>query len=405
MKVAVIGGGASGTVAAIMQKRLGNDVLLIEKNEKLGKKLYITGKGRCNLTNDCTGEEFLLNVVSNPKFLMSAINAFDSSNTIEFFEGLGLKLKTERGNRVFPLSDKSSDVIKVLTNEVVSSGVDLHLNETVLKLNLLENGNFSILTDKSEYFCDKVIVATGGLSYPSTGSTGDGYTFAKAFGHTVTDCFPSLCGINLKGEDFKPLQGITLKNVKLIAEQNGKEYYSEQGEMLFTHYGVSGPLVLTLSALTARRNQQGINIYIDFKPALTDKQVDARLLREFAENKTKDIKNVLFNLLPKAVVPLVLKRCNIAEYKKVSVITQKERELLVTALKALKFELNGLRGYNEAVITSGGVSVKEINPKTMESKKVKGLYFIGEVLDVDAFTGGFNLQIAFSTAHASSSQN
>lgn len=404
MKVAVIGGGASGAVATILLKRKGYDVLLIEKNEKIGKKLYITGKGRCNLTNDCSGEEFLLNVVSNPKFLMSSINSFDSQSTIEFFEGLNLKLKTERGNRVFPLSDKSSDVIKALTSEIVKLGVDIHFNETVKNISLTENGNFSILTDKNEYFTDKVVVATGGLSYPSTGSTGDGYTFAKRFGHTVTECFPSLCGINLKGDEFKDLQGITLKNVSLKAEQNGKAYYEEQGEMLFTHYGVSGPLVLTLSALTARRSHGDINIYIDFKPALSEKQLDARLLREFLENKTKDIKNVLFNLLPKAVVPLVLKRCNIPEFKKVSVISQKERESLINVLKGLKFEFNGLRGYNEAVITSGGVSVKEINPKTMESKLVKGLYFIGEVLDVDAFTGGFNLQIAFSTANSCASQ-
>ena len=400
MKVVVIGGGASGMLCAILQKRLGYDVTLIERNEKLGKKLYITGKGRCNLCNDCEIEEFFNNVVSNPKFLSSAIYSFSPSDTMNFFESLGLSLKTERGNRVFPVSDKSSDVIKVLQNELNRLGVDIKFNERALKLNVIENRINSVLTDKNEYFADKVVVATGGITYPSTGSTGDGFEFAKSVGHTVTELFPSLCGANLKGEDFKVLQGLTLKNVRLTAYQNDKVFYTEQGEMLFTHYGVSGPLVLTCSALLARRKADGVKFSIDLKPALDKQTLDKRVLRDFLENKNKELKNSLDGLLPKAIIPLVIKNSKIPEYKKVSVITSAERERLVDTVKNLEFNFHSLRGENEAVITSGGVSVKEINPKTMESKIIKGLYFIGEVLDVDAFTGGFNLQIAFSTANS-----
>lgn len=404
MKVIVIGGGASGMISAIMQKKLGNQVILIEKNEKLGKKIYITGKGRCNLTNDCSIEEFLQNVVNNPKFLMSSINAFSPSDTISFFEDIGLNIKVERGNRVFPLSDKSSDVIKVLQNQLTSLGVKIKFSETVIDIKAVNSCINSVITDKAEYSCDKVIVATGGLSYPSTGSTGDGYKFAKSLGHTVTELYPSLCGINLKGDEYKPLQGLTLKNVKLSAMLNGKEIYSEQGEMLFTHYGISGPLVLTCSALLARRSSEKITLLIDFKPALSEKQLDERVLRDFALNKNKEFKNSLDALLPKAIIPLVIKRTAIPEYKKVSVITAKERETFVKTLKGYSFEFASLRGYNEAVITSGGVSVKEINPKTMESKIIKGLYFVGEVLDLDGFTGGFNLQIAFSTGYSAGIQ-
>jgi predicted Rossmann fold flavoprotein len=404
MKVIVIGGGASGMISAIMQKTLGHDVVLIEKNEKLGKKLYITGKGRCNLTNDCDVQEFLQNVVSNSKFMLSSINAFTPSDTMAFFEDLGLELKTERGNRVFPLSDKSSDVIKVLQNRLSTLGVDVHFNETALSLKVDGNRILGIITDKSEYFADKVIVATGGITYPSTGSTGDGFNFAKSVGHTVTNLYPSLCGVNLKGEDYKPLQGLTLKNVRLSCKVNDKEIHNEMGEMLFTHYGISGPLVLTTSALIARQCDSKITFSIDLKPALSDKQLDDRILRDFALNKNKEFKNSLDALLPKALIPLVIKRSGIPEYKKISVITSKERENLLNVIKNLNFEFNGLRGVNESVITSGGVSVKEINPKTMESKIIKGLYFVGEVLDVDAFTGGFNLQIAFSTGYSAGTQ-
>ena len=400
MKVIVVGGGASGMLCAIFQKMRGHDVTLIEKNEKLGKKLYITGKGRCNLCNDCEVEEFFNNVVSNPKFLMSSIYSFSPKDTIEFFESLGLTLKTERGNRVFPVSDKSSDVIKVLQNKLNELGVEVKLNETVTKINAVENRIISILTDKTEYFTENIIIATGGITYPSTGSTGDGFKFAKELGHAVTELYPSLCGVNLEGNDFKLLQGLTLKNVNLSASDNGKVFYTEQGEMLFTHYGISGPLVLTCSALIARRKSKGVKFTIDLKPALSSEVLDKRILRDFSEYKNKEIKNALDALLPKAIIPLVIEKAKIPEYKKVSVITSAERQNLVNTIKGLEFNFSSLRGVNEAVITSGGVKVSEINPKTMESKIIKGLYFIGEVLDVDAFTGGFNLQIAFSTAHA-----
>ena len=398
MTTIVIGGGASGMLCAYFAKKGGNDVILIEQNEKLGKKLYITGKGRCNLTNYCQVEEFLLNVVSNPEFLMSSINGLTPQDTYNLFEDLGLKLKVERGNRVFPLSDKSSDVIKTLQQALVNSGVEINLNEKVLSVNLLENGLKSVVTDKETYTADNVVIATGGLSYKSTGSTGDGYKFAKILGHTVTDLYPSLCGINLKGEDYKDLQGLTLKNVKLSAKDGKKEYYSEQGELLFTHYGISGPLVLTCSALSARKDLKSVTLSIDLKPALTAEELDKRLIRDLSINSKRELKNSLDGLLPKAIIPLIIKRSKIPPYKKTDDITSQERASLLNALKNLTFEPINLRGYEEAVITSGGVSVKEINPKTMESKLVKGVYFIGEVLDVDAFTGGFNLQIAFSTA-------
>lgn len=401
MNTVVIGGGASGMLNAYFRALNGENVTLIEKNEKLGKKLYITGKGRCNITNNCSVETFLNNVVSNPKFLMSSINAFPPEKTISFFEEQGLKVKTERGNRVFPESDKSSDVIKTLQNSLSRVGVNVLLNETVIEI-IVENGQVKgVKTDKNTYFADKVVVATGGMSYSSTGSTGDGYKFAKSVGHTVTELKPSLCGFNLKGEDYKSLQGLTLKNVKLTAIDGQKKYYTEQGELLFTHFGISGPLVLTCSALTTRRNSKNIKLSIDLKPALTEKELDLRILRDFQININKEFKNSLDGLLPKALIPLIIKRSGIKADKKNNIITQQERLKLVEVLKNLEFTLESLRSFDEAVITSGGVSVKEVNPKTFESKIIKDLYFIGEVLDVDAFTGGFNLQIAFSTAYSS----
>lgn len=400
MKTIVIGGGAAGSLAAYYRKISGGDVILIEKNEKLGKKLYITGKGRCNLTNDCDVTDFLNNVVSNPKFLLSSINAFTPQDVMSLFECYGLQLKVERGNRVFPLSDKSSDVIKTLNYALTSNGIDIKYNETVTRLIIENNVVKGVKTDKGEYFCDSVIVATGGKSYPSTGSTGDGYKFALSAGHNVTPLKPSLCGINLCGEDFKSLQGLTLKNVKLIAKDKKGVFYSEQGEMLFTHYGISGPLVLTLSALTRTRDVSDIEITIDLKPALDEKQLNQRVLRDLNEKINKEFKNSLDNLLPKALIPLVIKRSGIPEYKRNNAVTVAERTKLVYSLKNLTFKAKSLRGFEEAVVTSGGVDVKDVNPKTMESKIVKGLYFVGEVLDLDAFTGGFNLQIAFSTAYS-----
>ena len=400
MKTIVVGGGAAGMMTAYYRQISGSEVILIEKNEKLGKKLYITGKGRCNLTNDCSVEEFLNNVVSNPKFLLSSIHNYTPKDTMDFFECYGLQLKVERGNRVFPLSDKSNDVIKTLNYALNTAGVDIKLNETVTEIIVENNVVKGVKTDKGEYFADSVIVATGGKSYPTTGSTGDGYKFAKNLGHTVTNLRPSLCGLNLKGDDFKSLQGLTLKNVKLVAKDKKGVFYSEIGEMLFTHYGISGPLVLTLSALFNGRNASDVSVYIDLKPALDNKQLNDRVLRDLKLNINKEFRNSLDGLLPKALIPLIIKRSGIPEYKRNNVITVEERNKLVYVLKNLDFSVNSLRDYTEAVVTSGGVHVKDINPKTMESKLVKGLYFVGEVLDVDAFTGGFNLQIAFSTAHS-----
>ena len=405
MKTIVIGGGASGMLSAYYRKISGHDVVLFEKNEKLGKKIYITGKGRCNLTNDCDVNEFLNNVVSNPKFLISSINAYTPKDTMDFFECYGLQLKVERGNRVFPLSDKSNDVIKTLNYALTSNGVEIKLNECVNSLIIENNVVKGVVTDKDKYFCDSVIVATGGKSYPSTGSTGDGYKFATQSGHKVTELRPSLCGLNLVGNDFKSLQGLTLKNVKLTAKDKKGVFYSEQGEMLFTHYGISGPLVLTLSALLNRRNPSDVTVSIDLKPALDDKQLDQRVLRDLNANINKEFKNSLDALLPKTLITLVIKRSEILDTKHNNVITSIERARLVNVLKNLTFKVHSLRGYEEAVVTSGGVLVKEINPKTMESKIVKGLFFVGEVLDVDAFTGGFNLQIAFSTAHSAGVAN
>ncbi len=405
MKTIVVGGGASGMLCAYFRSINGEEVILIEKNEKLGKKLYITGKGRCNLTNNTSVESFLNNVVSNPKFLMSSLYSFSPEATIILFESLGLKTKTERGNRVFPLSDKSSDVIKTLENALIKNNVDIRLNTCVTSI-LTENGAATgVKTQNETIYSDNVIIATGGLSYASTGSTGDGYKFAKTVGHTVTKLYPSLTGINLVGDDYKSLQGLSLKNVNLSAYVSNKLVYSEQGEALFTHFGISGPLVLTLSALINRQDFSKIKISFDLKPALTEKQLDMRILRDFETYKNKEFKNSLDMLLPKKLIPLIIKRCNINENKKVNEITHEERQRLVNAIKQFTFLVTSLRDYNEAVITSGGVKVSEINPSTMESKLIKGLFFIGEVLDVDAFTGGFNLQIAFSTAYSAGYAN
>ncbi len=405
MKTVIVGGGASGMLCAYFRSANNEQVILIEKNEKLGKKLYITGKGRCNLTNNTSVESFFNNVVSNPKFLLSSLYSFSPQDTINLFESLGLKTKTERGNRVFPLSDKSSDVIKTLEKALIKSNVDIRLNCEVKAILTKEGQVLGVKTQDETIYCDNVIIATGGLSYPSTGSTGDGYEFAKSVGHTVTKLYPSLTGINLNGEDFKSLQGLSLKNVNLTAMVGKKLVYSEQGEALFTHFGISGPLVLTLSSLINRQDFSKVQVSFDLKPALTEKQLDLRILRDFDTFKNKEFKNSLDMLLPKKLIPLIIKRCNVYENKKVNEITYEERQRLVNAIKNLTFSVNSLRGFNEAVVTSGGVKVSEINPSTMESKLIKGLYFIGEVLDVDAFTGGFNLQIAFSTAYTAGYSN
>lgn len=410
--VCIVGGGAAGLMAAYAAAKNGHKVVLFEKNEKLGKKIYITGKGRCNFTNDVSPDEFLQNVVRGERFLRGAIYSFSSQKTIDFFENNGLSVKIERGNRAFPSSDHASDVTKTLEKACRSVGVDIHLNEKVEKIRVLqeENGNMSdigimprvveLSTVNGDYLCDVVIIATGGLSYPSTGSTGDGYVFAKNCGHTVTDLKCGLCGLNLEGEDFKELQGLTLKNVALTIKQGAKVVYSDFGEMLFTHFGISGPIVLSASSVVNRLPLGQLSVGLDLKPALDEQTLDKRLLRDFEKYKNKRISNALCELLPQKLILFVLKASGISEKKNVNVLTKEERARLVSTLKNLPLKIRSLRGFEEAIITSGGVELSEINPKTMESKKVRGLKFCGEVLDVDAFTGGFNLQIAFSTGYA-----
>lgn len=402
-KVIVVGGGAAGMMAAVSAADSGAEVVLIEKNEKLGKKVYITGKGRCNITNDSDVENLLKNVRTNPKFLYSAFYTFDSYRMMDFLENEGLRLKTERGNRVFPESDKSSDVIKTLKKALEKRKVKIILNTKVLSIEI-ENGICTGVTVQSEnkserYAADKVIVATGGCSYQSTGSTGDGYKFAKAADIKVTKCYPSLVPFNIDSDIPKRLQGLSLRNVTMKLLDNGRVLYEELGEMLFTHFGVSGPLVLSASTLAAGRDMSQMEISIDLKPALSREQLDERILRDFSENKNSYFKNSLSRLLPAKLIPVIVEISGIDEQKQVNNITKEERHHLVELLKGLKFKIDSLRGFNEAIITKGGVAVSEINPGTMEAKKVKGLFFAGEVLDLDAVTGGFNLQIAWSTGY------
>ncbi len=401
--VVVIGGGASGMMAAISASQNNNIVYLLEKNEKLGKKIYITGKGRCNVTNNCSNEDFIKNVVTNPRFLFSSINTFSTSDTMSFFEQNGLALKTERGDRVFPLSDKASDVTKTLEKKLKSNNVIIKLNTKATEL-LLDNGSIcGVKTETEEIHCDSVIVCTGGISYPTTGSDGDGYKFAKDCGHTITALIPSLVGLELQGNDYKEIQGLSLKNVSVSVLKGDKILYSDFGEMLFTHYGVSGPIILSSSCFINKYPPKEIKIKIDLKPALSEKTLDDRLIRDFKENSVKSIVTVIRGLVPKNLVDLIVRRSGILPHKNCSQITATERANVIKALKNLTFNVSKLRPIEEAVVTSGGVGVKEINPKTMESKLIKGLFFAGEVIDVDAFTGGFNLQIAFSTGFVAGS--
>lgn len=405
MNTIVIGGGPAGMIAAYYSSLYGNNTLLIEKNEKLGKKLYITGKGRCNVTNDCEPNEFLQNVISNPRFLTGAIYTFSPSDLQGLLEENGLPLKTERGNRVFPLSDKSSDVIKTLANMLKQAGVNVKLNETVTDIITENRCVKKVVTDLGIYPCDKVIVATGGVSYPLTGSTGDGYKFAKSLGHKLVNPVQALVPFKINGGYCAELSGLTLKNITLNINYEGKPVVSEFGELLFTHQGVSGPVVLTASSKINRFEKSKIDLFIDLKPALTEEVLDQRILRDFEEFKGRELKNSLNKLLPSSLIPIVIKRSGIKEYKKNSEITREERLKLLSAIKRFKLDYDGLMPFSQAVVTAGGVATSEVNPKTMESKLVQGLFFAGEVLDVDALTGGFNLQIAFSTGVKAGSEN
>lgn len=399
MTTIVIGGGPAGLISAYFRAVRGEDVYLIEKNEKPGKKLYITGKGRCNVTNDCDVDEFLSNVVTNAKFLNGAIRRFPPEKFIEFLSGK-TKLKTERGNRVFPLSDKASDVTKCLCAYAEEAGAEIKLNEKVLSINAFDGKIVSVVTDKATYPCDNVIVCTGGLSYPSTGSTGDGYAFAKSVGHTIISPVAALSGVNLKGDFYKNLQGLSLKNVAISVNNGKKKIYSDFGEMLFTHFGVSGPTIISASSFINRLNLRDVYISLDLKPALTEEQLDARVLRDFEKYKNKAIKNSLDDLLPKAMIPVVIKAAGINGDIKNNELKAENRRKIVAAIKDFRMYPHSLRDLNEAIVTSGGVSVKEIDPKTMESKLVKGLFFAGEVIDADALTGGFNITIAACTAYS-----
>lgn len=399
--VIVVGGGAAGMMAAVFAARNGQNVQVLEKNEKLGKKLFITGKGRCNITNAADIEDLFTAVTSNPKFLYSGFYSFTNQQVIDFFEELGVKTKIERGERVFPVSDHSSDVIAAFSRELKSLGVAVSLHTEVGEL-LCEQDKVCgvLLTNGKKMKADAVIVATGGISYPSTGSTGDGYRFARETGHRVTELLPSLVPMEVRQWYAKELQGLSLRNIEIRITDGKKKLYEEFGEMLFTHYGVTGPVILSASSVVGKTlRKKELTLHIDLKPALSEEQLDKRILREFDANHNKQYKNSIDSLFPAKLKPVMIELSEIEPEKKVNEITKEERQRLVHLIKDFTMTLTGLRGYNEAIITKGGVSVKEIDPGTMESKKMKGLYFAGEVLDLDAVTGGYNLQIAWSTGY------
>ncbi len=404
-KVIVIGGGAAGMMAAYAAAQAGAKVTLYEKNEKLGKKLFITGKGRCNVTNAGDMENLFANVMTNEKFLYSAFYTYDNQAVIDFFEKAGCPLKIERGERVFPVSDHSSDVIAALQRKLREQNVDIQLNCGVKELitSQTEDGETVItgvvLMNHKTILADKVIVCTGGISYASTGSTGDGYRFAESCGHKVTECKPSLVPFNAKDSWCKEAMGVSLRNVSLRLVCGKKEIYNGFGELLITHFGISGPLVLSASSYYVSKAKGETHAFIDLKPALSVEQLDKRVLRDFEESKNKQFKNALNHLFPAKLIPVMISLSGIHPDKKVNEITREERKSFVELIKALPLTIVGVRDFPEAIITKGGVSVKEVNPSTMESKKVKGLYFAGEVLDVDALTGGYNLQIAWSTGY------
>ncbi len=405
--VIVVGGGAAGMFAAIAAAKNGHQVTLYEKNEKLGKKIFITGKGRCNITNAADMEELFDAVVTNSKFLYSSFYGYTNQNVIDFFEDAGVPVKIERGNRVFPISDHSSDVIRALEREMKKVGVKVYLNTEVKSVEA-EKGKFNkvVLKDTTTQTADACIVATGGLSYRSTGSTGDGFRFAENVGHKVTQCFPSLVPMETKEPWICELQGLSLRNVEAKILDGKKELYKDFGEMLFTHFGVSGPLIISASSYVGKKfmdkngQKKELTLEIDLKPALTEEQLDQRVLRDFEENHNRQFKNAITKLFPTKLIPVMLELGGIDPEKKVNSIEKEERKQFVHLIKHFRMTLTGLRDYPEAIITKGGVNVKEIDPGTMESKLVKGLYFAGEVLDLDALTGGFNLQIAWSTGYA-----
>lgn len=433
----IVGCGAAGMMAGITLAEKGKRVVIFEKNEKAGKKLFITGKGRCNLTNNCDDEQFFNNIVTNPKFMYSAVSNFNSADAMVFFEGIGLRLKTERGGRVFPASDHSSDVISVLVTRLKRLGVDIMYNSEVKDIFLNSEKNEQAYTEeiksrsnaetdiqavrdtaiyersvagvavRSEgksrtFWCDKVIIATGGCSYPLTGATGDGIKWAGKLGLKVTEPKPALVPLEVSGIDCKALMGLSLKNIEVsfetIVKGKKKAVYREFGEMLFTHFGVSGPVILSASSHLHKYDGQDMELFIDLKPALSCEQLDKRILKDFSENINRQFRNSIDSLLPRKLIPIIIERTGIDPYKKVNEVTGKEREQLRDCIKRFRLIVTGYRGFEEAIITQGGVSVKELNPKTMEVKSIKGLSFIGEVVDCDALTGGYNLQLAWSMA-------
>ena len=415
MKVIVIGGGPAGMMSAISSAESGNDVTIIEKMQSLGRKLLITGKGRCNITSSLDMDEFIKNIPGNGMFLYSAFKNYTNQDIIKLLKEEGLEVKEERGNRIFPVTDKSLDVLKCFEKKLKSLNVNIILNTKVKEILVEDNIVKGVKTEKEIINADKVILATGGKSYPLTGSTGDGYVMAQKLGHTITKINPSLVPLEtFDKETCKNLQGLSLKNIQieLIDKNKNKVIYEDFGEMLFTHFGVSGPTILSSSAHLVRYkniqqlfNENKISLKIDFKPALSEEKLNDRILRDFNEEKNKMFRNSLDKLLPQKLIPTIIKISGINPNKKVNEITKIERKNLVKLLKNFEITIKGFRSIDEAIITSGGIKIKEINPKTMESKIIKGLYFAGEIIDVDAYTGGFNLQIAYSTGYTAGKTN
>lgn len=397
--VIIIGGGAAGCMAAVHAARYGKSVTIFERNDRLGRKLRITGKGRCNVTNDSPTDEHLKNIPVNPRFMYSAFSMFGAEETMSFFEELGVPLKTERGNRVFPVSDNAEDIVQAFSRELKSLGVKV-IHKRVTSLIIADGECFGVRVGEEEYRSGSVLIACGGKSYPNTGSTGDGYTLAESAGHTVTELKPSLVPLVSPDRYCAEMMGLSLRNVTLSLYDGDKRIYSELGEMLFTHFGVSGPLVLSASSHIRNMERDRFRLAIDLKPALTPEQLDARIRRDFAENLNRDFINGIRKLLPAKLIPVIVRLSGIAPEQKVNGITREQRLAFGELIKAFPVRISGFRPIDEAIVTSGGVSVREIDPRTMESKLCSRLFFAGEVIDVDAYTGGFNLQIAFSTAYA-----